>query len=101
MKLRWPVDSWLDILCFLVTRDHLIDDNWVCRYLLPHQEMMLLYMSSGRIEYLGRLPDDRVDFASDIVSRAGQRWTTAAARSCVCLISLLRTAVETIDTALS
>ncbi len=27
---------------------------------------MLLYMSSGRIEYLGRLPDDRVDFASDI-----------------------------------
>ena len=23
-------------------------------------------MSSGRIEYLGRLPDDRVDFASDI-----------------------------------
>ena len=30
---------------------------------------MLLFMSSGRIEYLGRLPDDRVDFASDIVSR--------------------------------
>ena len=29
-------------------------------------KMMLLYMSSGRIEYLGRLPDDRVDFASDI-----------------------------------
>ena len=36
---------------------------------------MLLFMSSGRIEYLGRLPDDRVNFASDIafkVSRAGQ-----------------------------
>ena len=31
---------------------------------------MLLYMSSGRIEYLGRLPDDRVDFASDIAFKA-------------------------------
>ena len=31
---------------------------------------MLLYMSSGRIEYLGRLPDDRVDFASDIAFEA-------------------------------
>ena len=28
--------------------------------------LYMSYMSSGRIEYLGRLPDDRVDFASDI-----------------------------------
>ena len=28
------------------------------------------YMSSGRIEYVGRLPDDRVDFASDIAFKS-------------------------------
>ena len=32
--------------------------------------LYMSYMSSGRIEYLGRLPDDRVDFASDIAFKA-------------------------------
>ena len=31
---------------------------------------MLLFMSSGRIEYLVGLADDRVDFASDITFKA-------------------------------
>ena len=50
----------------------MVNDSYCGRFLLPHQEMMPLFMSSGRIEYLGRLP---------IVAHRPAKWLTCNSQS--------------------
>ena len=44
----------------------MINVNYSCRFLLPYWKMMLLYLSSCFIEYLGSIADGGVDFASNV-----------------------------------